>query len=154
MFFAILFLSCSIFSPRLIHLPMCTHVVNTIDDWRIEKLSRRTGFPALVLRLEVKAREVAEHACHSHGTITPLLEIEIEFIVLDILISCGMLSPWSVLQAVDRFLAHGIDSTTAEMLCHRLRNCRLFSNTQDFVRGHAVSAKRSLLNLRRCESLL
>jgi hypothetical protein len=78
---------------------MCTHVVNTIDDWRIEKLSRRTGFPALVLRLEVKAREVAEHARHSHGTITPLLEIEIEFIVLDILISSdGMLSPWSALQ--------------------------------------------------------
>ena len=99
MFFAMLFLSCSIFSPCLIHLPMCTHVVNTIDDWRIEKLSRRTGLPALVLRLEVKAREVAEHARHSHRAITPLLKIEVEFIVLDILISWdGMLRPWSVLQ--------------------------------------------------------
>src|SRR5947209_3397474 len=94
MFFAMLFLSCSTFSPCLIHLPMCTYVVNTIDDWRIEKLSRRTGFPALILRLEVKAREVTEHARHSHRAIAPLLKIKIEFIVLDILISRdGMLWP-------------------------------------------------------------
>ena len=82
---------------------MCTHVVDTIDDWRIEKLSWRTGFPALVLRLKVKAREVTEHARHSHRAIAPLLEVEIEFIVLDILISWdGMLWPWSALQTAGR----------------------------------------------------
>jgi hypothetical protein len=73
---------------------MCTHVVDTINDWRIEKLSRRTGFPALILRLKVKAREVTEHARHGHRAIAPLLKTKIEFIVLDILISWdGMLWP-------------------------------------------------------------
>jgi len=73
---------------------MYTHIVDTIDDWRIEKMPRRTGFPALILRLEVKAREVTEHARHSHRAIAPLPEIKIEFIVLDILISWdGMLWP-------------------------------------------------------------
>jgi hypothetical protein len=72
MFFAMLCLSCSIFSPFLIHLPMYTHVVNTIDDWRIEKLSRRTGFPGPILRLEVEGGEVAKHTRHCHRAIPPL----------------------------------------------------------------------------------
>jgi len=155
MFWAILFLSCSIFSPCLTQLTMCTHVVNTIDDWRIEKLSGRTGFPALILRLKVKAREVTEHARHRHRAIAPLLEIKFEFIVLDILISWyGMLWPWSALQTmVDQFLTHGVDSTPAEMLCHRLRNCRLFSNAENFVRRHVVSARKNSLRPRLSEMM-
>ena len=93
MFSAMPFLSCPIVSGHPPRQDMCTHVFNSIEDSCIEKLPRRAGSPVLVLRLEFEARKMTENAGHGNRAIAPLLEVEVEFVVLDILVACdGMLS--------------------------------------------------------------
>ena len=73
---------------------MLTHSVDSVEDRRFEKLPWRTGFPASVLRLKLKASEMTQDAGHGDRAVAPLSEVEVKFIVLDILISWyGTLSP-------------------------------------------------------------
>ena len=142
-FFAILFLSYSLVSQYLVNSIMLTHSVDSVENRRFEKLPRRTGFPAFVRRLELKASEMTQDAGHDDRAIAPLLEVEVKFIVLDILISWyGTLSPQSALsKARTRVSTNSLDSATTEMLSHSFRYRRFLSNAENSVRRHAVSAE-------------
>jgi hypothetical protein len=145
-FFARHFLSCLVISQCINRLLIYTHFLNYVEDGRIKELSGRTGFPAFVLRLEFKASEVAKNTRHRNRAIAPLLEVEFEIVVLNILISCnGTLSPRLALQAaLDGLFTNSIDSAATQMLCHSLRNCRFLSDTKDSSGRHAVSSKNKI----------
>lgn len=142
MFFAMQFLSCSIFSQWTADSFIHTDSIHCLHDGGIKELSRWTGLPPLVLGLKVKAREMAQHTRHRNRAVAPLLEMEVEFVVLDVLISRdGMLwlpsAPYSTIGSV---VTNMSDSATTEMLSHGLSNCGLLSNAEDSRRRHAVSS--------------
>lgn len=84
---------------------------------------------------------MAKDACHRNRTIAPLLEIKVEFVILDILISRNRaLSTWSALQtSTGLVFTNSIDSAATQMLSHSLRDCRFLSNTKDPGGRHVVS---------------
>lgn len=57
-------------------------------DRSFEQLRWRTRMPFAIIRVKLKARQVAEDTRHRHGTVTPWwAESEVKFVVLHILIA-------------------------------------------------------------------
>jgi hypothetical protein len=91
MFSAIHLLSWRTVSRPLKRSVRCAHFFNTIEEWRIKELPRRTRVPAAVLLLKINACEVTKNTRHDNRAVAPLPEVEVELVVLNILIARNMI---------------------------------------------------------------